>query len=72
MPNTVDTGSSWVNIAIYLMTLTGTFLVENWYIVGMFIFGLIHAMIAIRKNQREEELHALKVRALEGGVNVSQ
>jgi hypothetical protein len=50
------------------MTVTGTFLTENWYLVGMFIFGLVHVLIAMQKNQREKELHAIKIKTLEAGV----
>lgn len=66
--NTIDTANNSTNIVVYLMTVTGTFLTENWYLVGMFIFGLAHVLIAIQKNQREKELHAIKIKALEAGA----
>lgn len=49
------TGSNTVNILLYLATLAGTFLAENWYLVIMVVFGGIHAYAAWRKHKREEE-----------------
>jgi len=50
-----QSGSNAGNILLYLATLTGTFLVENWYLVIMVVFGGIHAYAAWRKHKREEQ-----------------
>jgi hypothetical protein len=47
------------------MTMMGTFLTENWYLVIMVVFGFIHVYVAFQRNVREKELHEIKVRALE-------
>lgn len=49
------TGSNSLNILLYLATLAGTFLAENWYLVIMVVFGGIHAYAAWRKHKREEK-----------------
>jgi hypothetical protein len=48
-------GSNAGNILLYLATLAGTFLAENWYLVIMVVFGGIHAYSAWRKHKREEQ-----------------
>ena len=48
------TGSNAANILLYLATVAGTFLAENWYLAIMVIFGGIHAYAAWRKHRREE------------------
>ncbi len=62
--NTIETGSSNSNLIVYVMTLIGTTLTDNWYLIGMFAFGAVHAFIAWQKNKREKELHALNVEKL--------
>ncbi len=63
--NTTDTGHNGTNLLVYVMTMMGTFLTENWYLVIMVVFGFIHVYVAFQRNIREKELHAIKVKALE-------
>lgn len=63
--NSLNTGHTGTNLLLYVMTMLGTFLVENWYLVIMVAFGLVHAYVAFQRNNREKELHKIKIKALE-------
>lgn len=62
--NTTDTGHSGTNLLVYVMTMMGTFLTEEWYLVIMVVFGFIHVYVAFQRNVREKELHKVKIEAL--------
>lgn len=64
--NTTDTGHSGTNLLVYVMTMMGTFLTEEWYLVIMVVFGFIHVYVAFQRNVREKELHKVKIEALKG------
>lgn len=66
--NSMNTGHNGTNFLLYLMTVLGTFLSQNWYLVIMVIFGLAHVFVAWQRNSREKELHDLKVRALKSDI----
>lgn len=67
--NTIETGSSSSNLIVYAMTLIGTFMTDNWYLVIMGIFGAVHVFVAIRGHKRAEELHKLKLKEYENASN---
>lgn len=61
--NTTDTGHTGTNLLVYVMTMMGTFLTEEWYLVIMVVFGFIHVYVAFQRNVRERELHDIKLAA---------
>ena len=63
--NSLNTGHNGTNFLLYVMTMMGTFMTENWYLVVMVVFGFAHVYVAWQRNNREKELHNLKVKALE-------
>jgi len=62
--NSLHTGHNGTNILLYLMTTLGTFLTENWYLFIMVVFGFAHVYVAWQRNNREKEIHALKIKSL--------
>lgn len=62
--NTTDTGHSGTNLLIYAMTMMGTFLTENWYLVIMVVFGLIHVYVAFQRHQRDKKKFDLEMESL--------
>lgn len=63
--STIETGSNSSNAVVYAMTLLGTFVTDNWYLIIMVLFGLVHVFIAIVRNKREDELHKAKLAKIE-------
>ena len=61
--NSLNTGHNGTNFLLYVMTMLGTFLTENWYLVIMVVFGLVHVYVAWQRNVRERELHDIKLAA---------
>ena len=61
--NSISTGHNGTNFLLYVMTMLGTFLTENWYLVIMVVFGLVHVYVAWQRNVRERELHDIKLAA---------
>ena len=61
--NSLHTGHHGTNCLLYVMTMLGTFLTENWYLVIMVVFGLVHVYVAWQRNVRERELHDIKLAA---------
>lgn len=59
--NSLNTGHNGTNFLLYVMTMLGTFLTENWYLVIMVVFGLVHVYVAWQRNVRERELHDIKI-----------
>lgn len=60
-------GNSISDFILYLCTLLGVlgvFIEENWYLVLMVLFGATHAIIAYYRNNREKELHRLRIMRL--------
>ena len=60
--NTISTGSGKADAILYLMTLLATTMAENWYLIGMFGFGAVHAYVSLQRNKREKEIHAKKIK----------
>lgn len=48
-------GNTGANGFVYLVTLLGTFLTDNWYTIVMVVFGGAHVYFAYRKYKRDEE-----------------
>lgn len=65
--NTTDTGHTGANLLIYAMTMMGTFLTDEWYLVIMVVFGFVHVYVAWKRNGRENELHEAKIESLKNG-----
>ena len=63
--NTTDTGHNGTNLLIYAMTMMGTFLTENWYLVIMVVFGLVHVYVAFQRHLRDKRKFDLEMKALE-------
>ena len=61
--NTLNSGTNVTNFLLYGMTMLGTFLTENWYLVIMVGFGLVHVYVVWQRNVRERELHDIKLAA---------
>lgn len=64
MPHTQPTGNSFGDFVLYLFTLLGVFITDNWYLVLMVLFGATHALVAYHRNNREKELHRLRMMRL--------
>jgi hypothetical protein len=62
--NTGDTGHNGTNFLIYAMTMMGTFLTENWYLVIMIAFGLVHVYVAFQRHLRDEKKFKLESEAM--------
>lgn len=56
--------NSVTDFILYLFTLIGVFLTDNWYLILMVVFGGMHALVAHQRNKREKILHQLKVERL--------
>ncbi len=67
--NSTDTGHNGANALVYLMTLMGTFLTDNWYLVLMVAFGLFHVYIAHQRNQRDKKKFELEMKALRNSAD---
>ena len=63
--NSISTGHNGTNFLLYVMTMLGTFLSQNWYLVIMVIFGLVHVYIAYQRNQRDKKKFELEMKALQ-------
>ena len=64
MPQAQPTGNSVADFGLYLFTLLGVFITDNWYLILMVLFGAIHAIVACYRNSREKELHRLRMMRL--------
>lgn len=64
--NTTDTGHTGTNLLVWVVTTIATFLTKEWYLVFMVVFGLVHAYVAFQRNNREKELHKVRIEALKG------
>jgi len=62
--NTTDTGHNGTNLLVYLMTMMGTFLTENWYLVIMVVFGFVHVYVAFQRHQRDKKKFDIEMAAL--------
>ena len=62
--NTTDTGHNGANLLIYAITMMGTFLTEQWYLIIMVVFGFVHVYIAYQRNQRDKKKFELEMEAL--------
>lgn len=67
--NSISTGHNGTNFLLYAMTMLGTFLSNNWYLVVMVIFGLVHVYIAWQRNTRDKEKSDLEIAALKAALN---
>ena len=67
--NSVNTGHNETNVLLYLMTVLGTFLSDNWYLVIMVVFGLVHAYVAFQRHLRDKKKFELELKKLESFDN---
>ena len=67
--NSISTGHNGTNFRRDAMTMLGTFLSNNWYLVVMVIFGLVHVYIAWQRNTRDTEKSDLEIAALKAALN---
>jgi hypothetical protein len=70
--NSVNTGNNETNFLIYFLTLAGTFFTDNWYLLAMIAFGLIHVYIAWTRNARDQEKSDLEIKALKSAMNAAE
>ena len=63
--NSLSTGHNATNFLLYVMTMLGTFLTENWYLVIMVVFGLVHVYVAWQRNVRDKKKFELEMKALQ-------
>lgn len=63
--NSVNTGHNETNVLLYLMTVLGTFLSDNWYLVIMVAFGLVHVYVAFQRHLRDKKKFELELKKLE-------
>jgi len=62
--NSVNTGHNETNVLLYLMTVLGTFLSDNWYLVIMVAFGLVHVYVAFQRHLRDKKKFELELKKL--------
>jgi hypothetical protein len=67
--NSVNTGHNETNGLLYLMTVLGTFLSDNWYLVIMVVFGLVHVYVAFQRHLRDKKKFELELKKLESFDN---
>ena len=67
--NSVSTGHNETNVLLYLMTVLGTFLSDNWYLVIMVVFGLVHVYVAFQRHLRDKKKFELELKKLESFDN---
>lgn len=67
--NTTETGHNGTNFLLYAMTMLGTFLTDNWYLVIMVAFGLIHVYVAFQRHLRDKRKFELEMQKLESDMN---
>jgi hypothetical protein len=67
--NSVNTGHNETNVLLYLMTVLGTFLSDNWYLVIMVAFGLVHVYVAFQRHLRDKKKFELELKKLESFDN---
>lgn len=62
--NSVNTSHNETNGLLYLMTMLGTFMTENWYLVIMVVFGFIHVYVAFQRHLRDKKKFEIELRKL--------
>lgn len=67
--NSVNIGHNETNVLLYLMTVLGTFLSDNWYLVIMVVFGLVHVYVAFQRHLRDKKKFELELKKLESFDN---